>query len=107
MADIAESRRNLCKWKLSFPNKLPHAIVQQRNKPKEPTKIPEKAPFFLPSLSGEMLKFDLNHTIKEGSEQKKKESSRLEKNRAAETESEFQRLLKEDDLTCKLKSISK
>ncbi len=33
---------------------------QQRNKPKEPPKAPEQAPFFLPTVSGLETRFDLS-----------------------------------------------
>ena len=35
-------------------------MVQQRNKPKEPPKAPETAPFFLPTVSGLETRFDLS-----------------------------------------------
>lgn len=68
---------------------------QQRNKPKEPPKLPERAPFFLPSLPGETLRFDVES--KETEEEKETKTRRLEKNRAMEAESEFQRLLRGED----------
>ncbi|KAG6885879.1 hypothetical protein C0993_008398 [Termitomyces sp. T159_Od127] len=33
-------------------------VIQQRNKPKEPPKVPEQAPFFLPTLPGVDIRFD-------------------------------------------------
>ncbi|THH30375.1 hypothetical protein EUX98_g3830 [Antrodiella citrinella] len=39
-------------------------VIQQRNKPKEPPKQPEKAPFFLPTLPGVEHRFDVQHPDK-------------------------------------------
>ncbi|KAG8870931.1 hypothetical protein FRC20_011092 [Serendipita sp. 405] len=71
-------------------------VIMERNRPKEAAKAPEKAPFFLPSLPGESLRLDVEAKvgIEEGHTSTQKMSSRLEKNRAMETESEFQRLLR-------------
>ncbi|KAG8856507.1 hypothetical protein FRB91_000733 [Serendipita sp. 411] len=71
-------------------------VIMERNRPKEAAKAPEKAPFFLPSLPGESLRLDVEAKvgIEEGQTSTQKMSTRLEKNRAMETESELQRLLR-------------
>lgn len=51
MSTLAESR-----WK----NLLNLDLIKKRNKPKEPLKKPKQAPFFLPTIAGLDLKFDLN-----------------------------------------------
>ena len=69
-------------------------VIQQRNKPKEPPKPPEKAPFFLPTLPGVEHRFDLAQV-----EQEKKTSKptrRLEK-AAGASESVFLQKLREED----------
>ena len=35
------------------------SFLQQRNKPKEPPKVPKSAPFFLPTVPGVDFKFDV------------------------------------------------
>ncbi|KAG8811779.1 hypothetical protein FRC17_002325 [Serendipita sp. 399] len=86
-------------------------VIAERNRPKEAAKAPEKAPFFLPSLPGESLRFDVESKAERSEEhnQNQKFTSRLEKNRAMEAESEFQRLLREElhDGQCQLISILK
>ena len=72
-------------------------VITQRNKPKEPPKPPEKAPFFLPSVAGVEHRFDFgkkdeNDDGKDG----KKTTRRLDKIMAAQ-ESIFQRTLEEED----------
>ncbi|KAL7283597.1 hypothetical protein ACG7TL_003032 [Trametes sanguinea] len=57
-------------------------VIQQRNKPKEPPKQPEKAPFFLPTLPGVEPRFALEQKMKE-EEKKKKETKRLQRAAAA------------------------
>jgi len=70
-------------------------VIQQRNKPKEPPKAPEKTPFFLPTLPGVESRF----AIEPKDEGKpKKTTSRLEK-AVAESESIFLKTLTEDDAT--------
>lgn len=69
-------------------------VIQQRNKPKEPPKPPEKAPFFLPTLPGVDHRFDVSQA-----EQEKKTSKptrRLER-AAGASESVFFRKLQEED----------
>lgn len=60
--------------------------MQQRNKPKEPPKPPEKAPFFIPTLPGIEARFDLpqNNT----KSQSKKSTRRLDA-MAQDLETEF------------------
>lgn len=53
------------------------SALQQRNKPKEPPKVPEKAPFFLPTLPGVETRFALE--VKEQTKDAKKDTRRLEK----------------------------
>ncbi|KAG8930201.1 hypothetical protein FRC02_004503, partial [Tulasnella sp. 418] len=47
-------------------------IIQQRNKPKEPPKAPDQAPFFLPSLPGVEQRFDLSNKPEESTQESKK-----------------------------------
>ncbi|KAI0062315.1 Utp21-domain-containing protein [Artomyces pyxidatus] len=63
-------------------------VIQQRNKPTEPPKAPEKAPFFLPTLPGVESRF----VVQEKEQEPQKPTRRLEK-AAAETESIFFRKL--------------
>ena len=69
-------------------------IIQLRNKPKEPPKPPEKAPFFLPTLPGVEQRFDVNSGEQE--KKSKKPTRRLEK-AAAATESVFLQKLSAED----------
>ena len=69
--------------------------MQQRNKPKEPPKPPEKAPFFIPTLPGVEHRFDLEQVEKE-KKTTAKPTRRLEK-AAATSESVFLTKLKEED----------
>lgn len=75
--------------------------LQRRNKPKEPLKAPEKAPFFLPSLPGETIRFNLEDATDkmslEAGQVKDTKTRKLEKDRTMETLSEFQKTLKEED----------
>ncbi|KAF9477557.1 Utp21-domain-containing protein [Pholiota conissans] len=52
-------------------------VIQQRNKPKEPPKAPEQAPFFLPTLPGVETRFAPE--VKEPKKEDKKSTRRLEK----------------------------
>ncbi|KAH9857144.1 Utp21-domain-containing protein [Lenzites betulinus] len=67
-------------------------VIQQRNKPKEPPKQPEKAPFFLPSLPGVDHRFSLEQ--KRSDEDKKKDTRRLQR-AAGSAESVFSTKLSE------------
>ncbi|XP_012945406.1 WD repeat-containing protein 36 isoform X2 [Aplysia californica] len=40
-------------------------VIQMRNKPKEPPKVPKSAPFFLPTVAGLETKFDLSQENKD------------------------------------------
>lgn len=60
--------------------------LQQRNKPKEPPKQPEKAPFFLPTLPGVDQRFAPEQKV--AAEQKQKDTHRL-KRAAGSAESVF------------------
>lgn len=53
------------------------AALQQRNKPKEPPKVPEKAPFFLPTLPGVEARFAPE--VKDQTKDAKNNTRRLEK----------------------------
>ncbi|KAI9057911.1 Utp21-domain-containing protein [Trametes sanguinea] len=65
-------------------------VIQQRNKPKEPPKQPEKAPFFLPTLPGVEPRFALEQKKKEQEQEakRKKETKRLQR-AAGSAESAF------------------
>ncbi|KAJ3492092.1 hypothetical protein NLI96_g199 [Meripilus lineatus] len=67
-------------------------VIQQRNKPKEPPKPPEKAPFFLPTLPGVEHRF----AVESPQEPKQKTSKRLEK-AAGSSESVFYRKLEAEN----------
>ncbi|KAK1216377.1 rRNA-processing protein utp21 [Marasmius sp. AFHP31] len=62
-------------------------VIQQRNKPKEPPKAPEQAPFFLPTLPGVEQRFVVQQNGEEDAS-KKKPTRRLEQ-AAAKTKSAF------------------
>ncbi|CAL1705181.1 unnamed protein product [Somion occarium] len=68
-------------------------VIQQRNKPKEPPKPPEQAPFFLPTLPGVETRFAIDQSKPEES---KKETKRLQKT-AASSESVFYKKLVAED----------
>lgn len=67
-------------------------VIQQRNKPKEAPKEPEKAPFFLPSLPGVESRFAIQDTQKQDAQKGKKQTKRLQK-AAGSSESVFHRNL--------------
>ena len=67
-------------------------IIRQRNKPKEPPKPPEKAPFFLPSLESAQPTTSVSR--KEESEVSAAERSRILKLDRTATESRFTTLLR-------------
>ena len=67
-------------------------VIQQRNKPKEPPKQPEKAPFFLPTLPGVEQRFAVDQ--QKAQQEAKKPTRRLQR-AAGETESVFYRKLVE------------
>lgn len=75
---------------------LPHyhtrliSTTQHRNKPKEPPKAPEQAPFFLPTLPGVEERFVIE-------DRKQTKSSRPTKHMAnAEVQSQFYKLLMDE-----------
>ncbi|KIJ69248.1 hypothetical protein HYDPIDRAFT_81033 [Hydnomerulius pinastri MD-312] len=84
-------------------------VIQQRNKPKEPPKKPEQAPFFLPTLPGVEHRF----AIEEKKDEKAEKKTRLDK-AMAKSKSIFQKKLAElekkgrsdDDLFDYVKSLS-
>lgn len=61
MSGLAHSR-----WQ----NLLNIDIIRKKNKPKEPPKVPESAPFFLPTIPSLELKFDLS-SVKDAEVNKK------------------------------------
>lgn len=65
--------------------------IKQRNKPKEPLKAPEKAPFFLPSLENGRT---LDAPTSEGTQVAAVDRSRIKKMDRNGAESEFTRLLR-------------
>ncbi|EGO20885.1 hypothetical protein SERLADRAFT_363098 [Serpula lacrymans var. lacrymans S7.9] len=64
-------------------------IIIQRNKPKEPPKKPEQAPFFLPTLPGVEPRFALEEKEKEKNDQRTRRLDKI----AAETDSIFREKL--------------
>ncbi|KZV81337.1 Utp21-domain-containing protein [Exidia glandulosa HHB12029] len=68
-------------------------VISQRNKPKEPPKAPEQAPFFLPTLPGVEHRFAVDSATTEVPPTKQ-----LRAGAVAEAESEFVRRLAEEDL---------
>ncbi|EJD02387.1 WD40 repeat-like protein [Fomitiporia mediterranea MF3/22] len=69
-------------------------VIQQRNKPKEPPKPPEKAPFFLPTLPGVEHRFAV--TQKDNAQEQQKNSKKLEAG-ASRADSKFYRKLVSED----------
>ena len=69
-------------------------VIQQRNKPKEPPKPPEKAPFFLPTLPGVEHRFDVEQATKD--KKSTKPSNRLQKAAASSESVFYQKLAAED-----------
>ncbi|KAJ3552995.1 hypothetical protein NM688_g3858 [Phlebia brevispora] len=69
-------------------------VIQQRNKPKEPPKPPEKAPFFLPTLPGVEQRFDVSQAEQE--KKSKKSTKRLEKAAASSESVFYQKLAAEE-----------
>ncbi|ETW85975.1 hypothetical protein HETIRDRAFT_60335 [Heterobasidion irregulare TC 32-1] len=67
-------------------------VIQQRNKPKEPPKPPEQAPFFLPTLPGIEHRFEIQQKDTKADQR----TRRLEK-ATAESESVFFKRLSEAD----------
>lgn len=92
LADTAQSRCHPGKFELSRARFVLLTHSQQRNKPKEPPKPPEKAPFFLPTLPGVEHRF----AVESPQEPKQKTSKRLEK-AAGSSESVFYRKLEAEN----------
>ena len=59
MSGVATSR-----WQ----NLLDLEIIKKRNKPKAPPKVPKQAPFFLPTVAGLEMKFDVSNNNKSDDE---------------------------------------
>lgn len=53
---VTMSTESISKWQ----NLLDLDTIKKRNKPKEPLKVPKQAPFFLPTLAGTEIEFDLS-----------------------------------------------
>lgn len=68
-------------------------LLQQRNKPKEPPKAPEQAPFFLPTLPGVEHRFAVDGATSEVPPTKQLRPGAMEN-----AESEFVRRLAEEDI---------
>jgi U3 small nucleolar RNA-associated protein 21 len=58
-------------------------LIRERNKPRDALKVPEKAPFFLPTIPGLEPKFDLTTNDAEGSAAKGKSVLQLISNNSA------------------------
>ncbi len=71
------------------------SCLQQRNKPKEAPKAPEKAPFFLPTLPGVEHRFAI--TQKDAQGPKKKEVGKRLEAGASQAESVFYKKLVSED----------
>jgi len=91
MADTAKSRGHSGLYSFIRCFVLELTLEQHRNKPKEPPKKPEHAPFFLPTLPGVEHRFAIEE---EKQEKPHKETRRLNKN-AAKFSSTLQKLLAE------------
>ncbi|XP_016960808.1 WD repeat-containing protein 36 [Drosophila biarmipes] len=72
-----------------WQNLLDLELIKQRNKPKAPPKAPKQAPFFLPTVSGLELRFDVQNG------QKEEENSRIRKASTLNNLTAFGQLLEE------------
>lgn len=72
-------------------------MLQQRNKPKEAPKVPEKAPFFLPTLPGVEHRFAIDEDKKRSAEKKNTSGATGSRRTVAGVESEFQRRLLDEE----------
>ncbi|RGB38492.1 Utp21 specific WD40 associated putative domain-containing protein [Rhizophagus diaphanus] len=79
--------------KSKWQNLLNLETIKKRNKPKEPPKVDEKAPFFLPTLPGVDPKFI---PVNNSNESKDKEKSKNIKMSDIKVETEFVRILKKN-----------
>lgn len=64
-------------------------IIKKRNKPKQPLKKPKQAPFFLPTVAGPEVKFDLTEAIQE------QESLKIQTNSIIDNTTTLGKILKE------------
>ncbi|KAK7054659.1 rRNA-processing protein utp21 [Paramarasmius palmivorus] len=71
-------------------------VIQQRNKPKEPPKAPEQAPFFLPTLPGVETRFIQEQKDAEKAKTQKQKPTRRLEQAAAHVNSVFLHKLVED-----------
>lgn len=81
---ITMSKLTEVKWK----NLLSLDVIKKRNKPKEAPKKPKQAPFFLPTVAGLDIAFDVNEAVQGD------EDSRLKRTTNAENLTTFGILLK-------------
>jgi len=72
-----------------WQNLLDLELIKQRNKPKAPPKAPKQAPFFLPTVSGLELRFDVQNG------QKEEDNSRIRKASTLNNLTAFGQLLEE------------
>ncbi|KAI6045674.1 Utp21 specific WD40 associated putative domain-containing protein [Pisolithus marmoratus] len=83
-------------------------VIEQRNKPKEPPKKPEQAPFFLPTLPGVEHRFAIDHKQSDTAEKKTRFDKAMAKSKSifhrklAELENKGQ----QNDLFDYIKSLS-
>lgn len=70
--------------------------IQQRNKPIEPPKAPEKVPFFIPTVPGLEPRFAMAEQAESTEKSKKKKSKKL-KAGESQVESMFKAKLKSED----------
>lgn len=82
---ITMSSQSEAKWK----NLLSLDVIKKRNKPKEAPKKPKQAPFFLPTVAGLDLAFDVN-----GDEKTADDNSRLKNSTTLENLTTFGIILK-------------
>lgn len=91
--------------------RLTYFALQQRNKPTEAPKAPERAPFFLPTLPGVDSRFDFGNATGASEADKEKEREMAKSRRldigAASVETEFvRRMMAEDrDGDCEFLSL--
>lgn len=86
---ITLSMEPRAKWQ----NLLHLDTIKLRNKPKEAPKLPEKAPFFLPTLPGAKASFDLNAVTTANANKEDPESKRINFSQL-HTDTEFAKLLR-------------
>lgn len=74
-------------------------VIAARNKPKEPPKAPERAPFFLPTLPGVEHRFAIED--KQGEGKKGVKERRIDKIHASRESIFVQKMFKDDEDDCK------